>query len=391
MAENPNITLKFGGRCPDCAERHVELPSALPQVGDDFDWLVRDYDSFRRFMLEELAARFPERNRWTPADMEVVLIELLAALLDQLSDMADRVASESFLETSRRPESVRRLLSLIGFDVTTETGFHDDISGTPNPRTKEQKIEHLWRRNPNLMAAAKREGPMAIHTQRRMVTVKDYAARLLDHPLVMRATAWERWSGSWTSIYVAVVLWNNYPLDQEGLLFPEELKGKVNTIHRKHFLPEPMYVNDSPTMRVVLRPYLDTMRMIGQEVFLQDASAVGIKMAISIRVAENYFRSEVRQAVEQAMGTSPGGFFEPGRLDFGEDVYAGDIFQTLMSLDGVENVCLNRFKRFGDQYPDQVNTGIIPLQGLEIAVCDNNPVFPERGFFYLKFSGGRKG
>jgi hypothetical protein len=156
-------------------------------------------------------------------------------------------------------------------------------------------------------------------------------------------------------------------------------------------LPEPMYGNDSPTMRVVLRPYLDTMRMIGQEVFLQDASAVGIKMAISIRVAENYFRSEVRQAVEQAMGTSPGGFFEPGRLDFGEDVYAGDIFQTLMSLDGVENVCLNRFKRFGDQYPDQVNTGIIPLQGLEIAVCDNNPVFPERGFFYLKFSGGRKG
>ena len=41
---------------------------------------------------EELAARFPERRRWTPGDLEVVMVEVMAALLDQLSDMADRVA-----------------------------------------------------------------------------------------------------------------------------------------------------------------------------------------------------------------------------------------------------------------------------------------------------------
>ena len=110
-------------------------------LGDDFDWLVRDYDSFRRFMLEELAARFPERTRWTPADMEVVLVEVLAAVLDQLSDMLDRVATESYLETARRPETVRRLLALIGFDAATAAGLTDEDSGAPNAQSKEQQLE----------------------------------------------------------------------------------------------------------------------------------------------------------------------------------------------------------------------------------------------------------
>ena len=75
MADSPPVELHFRGTCPDCGVREVRLPAALPGVGDDFDWLVRDYDGFRLFMLEELAARFPERRRWTPADLEVVLVD----------------------------------------------------------------------------------------------------------------------------------------------------------------------------------------------------------------------------------------------------------------------------------------------------------------------------
>jgi hypothetical protein len=136
---------------------------------------------------------------------------------------------------------------------------------------------------------------------------------------------------------------------------------------------------------------LEKWRMAGQEVVLEDAVPVAIKMFISIRVQENYFQSEVRNAVRQALGTGPGGFFEPGRLGFGEDLYASDVFQTLMSLDGVENVCLNRFKRLGDSYPDQTDTGRIPLEGLEIAVCVNDPGRPERGYINLTLTGGRRG
>jgi hypothetical protein len=391
MADNPKTKLIFQGRCPDCAERRADLPPPLPAVGDDFDWMVRDFDSFRRFMLEELAARFPERTRWTPADMEVVLVEVLAAVLDQLSDMADRVFMEGFLETARRPESVRRLLGFIGYNAAAAAGLEDDPIGTENGKTKEQKLERLWWQNPVLMNTARQEGPRAIHTQRRMVTLEDYANRLMDHPLVLRARAWSEWSGSWTTIRVAVVLWNDSVLDQEALDYPEEIKERVEDFHLKRELWRPVWEPEPPTIRTALRPYLEAYRMVGQEVVLQDAVPVGIKMSLSIRVADNFFRSEVKHAVQEALGTGPGGFFEPGRLGFGEDIFASDIFQVIMSLDGVENVCLNRFKRLGDQYPDQTNTGQILLEGLEIAVCNNEPANPERGFYNVSFHGGRRG
>jgi len=62
-----------------------------------------------------------------------------------------------------------------------------------------------------------------------------------------------------------------------------------------------------------------------------------------------------------------------------------------MSLDGVDNVCLNLFKRLGNRFPDMSASGHIPLEGLEVAVCDNDPAAPSRGYFRLTLSGGRKG
>jgi hypothetical protein len=65
--------------------------------------------------------------------------------------------------------------------------------------------------------------------------------------------------------------------------------------------------------------------------------------------------------------------------------------QTLMALDGVENVCVNRFKRLGRQFADESARGVIALTGLEIAVCDNDPQRPARGYFRLNLHGGRPG
>lgn len=131
--------------------------------------------------------------------------------------------------------------------------------------------------------------------------------------------------------------------------------------------------------------------MLGQELKLQDADLVGIELALSIRVRDNYFQSEVRRALEEALGRGPTGFFRPGRLRFGEDLHIANIIQTLMALDGVENVCVNRFKRLGSQFADESVGGRIVLTGLEIAVCDNDPAHPERGFFRLTLHGGRAG
>lgn len=392
MAETPLPKLEFEGRCPDCGQRQAELPAVLPEVGDDFNWRARDYDSIRIFMLEELAARFPERNRWTPADLEVVLVEVLATVLDQLSDMADRVAAESYLETARRPETVRRLLNFIGYDAVRRIRLKDDPETQPGHLTAEQKLEQLWVDNPLLMEQARRAGPRSVHNQQRMVSARDYTLRLEEHPIVMRAAAQSHWSGSWITLYATVIFpWPDTRLDDE-ITFGQDLEEAVNGFHEQRGIPVPNWTGmQKPTYRMVLQPFLEAYRMSGYEVILQDAVPIGILIDISISIADSYFQSELRREIENVLSTRPGGFFEPGRLRFGEDLHASDFFQALMSLDGVENVCLNRFKRLGAQYLDQSAQGVIRLDGLEIAVCDNNPLQPDRGFYRLQFKGGRRG
>ena len=392
MAETPLPALNFHGRCPDCGARQVALPSALPLIGDDFNWQARDYDSIRYAMLEELAARFPERTRWTPADLEVVLVEVLATILDQLSDMADRVATESYLETARRPESVRRLLKFIGYDAVRLARLKDEPEFKPNRLTAEQQLDRLWSENPAMMEQARRAGPRSIHDQHRMVTVGDYTARLEEHPIVMRAAAKVRWSGSWMTLRTAVILpWPNTTLDDE-IGFSKEIQEKVAEFHEVRGLNVPDWeATPKPTYRMILRPYLDAYRMTGQEVVLDDAVPVGIILHLSVQLAEGYFQSEVRRAIDTTLSTRPDGFFEPGRLRFGEDLHVSDFFQALMDLDGVENVCVNRFKRMGGQYLDQSTSGRIQLSGLEIAVCNNDTEHPDQGYYHLSLYGGRKG
>ncbi len=391
MAETPIPVLNFEGFCPDCGERKVSLPLPLPRVGDDFDWSVRDYDGFRLFMLEELAARFPERTRWTPADMEVVLAEQLAAMLDQLSDMLDRVAAEAYLATARRPESVRRLLSVIGYDAIRLAQAHGMIDpGEADPVQQRTLLESLWFKEPAAMEYARRAGPREIFTQRRMVTLEDYAHRLEDHPLVLRAAASQQWGGSWFVVRVALINWRNINLDATPPVLSSKLKTAVEIFHAERGLCVPDWAAN-PSFRSILRPYLDAYRMVGQEVLLQDAVPVGISLSISLRVKPEYFQSEVRESARQALGMGPGGFFEPGRLRFGEDLHSSDLVQALMALDGVAHVCVNRFKRIGNQFADQIETGHIELKGLEIAVCDNDPARPERGYYRLVMHGGRLG
>lgn len=392
MADSPPIELRFRGTCPDCGVREVRLPASLADVGDDFDWLVRDYDGFRIFMLEELAARFPERRRWTPADLEVVLVEVMATILDHLSDMADRITAESYLETASRPERVRALLDFIGYDSVAVAKAKDQINGALTGEAALKALEDYWRAHPHAMEQAKRAGPRSIHTQKRMVTADDYAVRLREHPLVQHAHAWSEWSGSWFTIRLAVIAWGNIELDDEGVTYPQDLKEAIINFHESVGIATPnLDVTPQPSVRMIVRPYIDAFRMVGQEVVLQDPVYVGIYLSISVRVASNFFQSEMRHAIEQALGHGPKGFFEPGRRGFGEDLYASDVIEVLMALDGVEQVCLNRFKRIGNQYPNRVDAGFISLDGLEVAVCNNEAGEPEMGYYQLKLQGGRRG
>lgn len=381
MAEQPTPTIVWSGSCPDCARRGVEPPDALPVVGDDFDWQVRDFDGFRAFMLQELMAHYPQRTRWTSADLEVVIVEALAAVLDQLSDMLDRATGEAYLETARRPESVRRLLSFIGYDAVAAAAL--DNPDDPSPGAT---LEQAWRTDPTQMEIARRAGPQQVQQPNRMVTAQDYGAQLATHPVVDGATAWVQWTGSWATVRIAVICRDELMLDAPGLSGDLTLPAALHSFNRAHNLPDVALTPDS-TPRGILAPYLDTYRMAGQEVVLQDAGVIPITMSISVQVNPNYFQSEVRSAIVDGLDQ----FFAPGQRQFGQSLHESDIIKLLTALPGVDDACLNRLKRLGSQFPDDTASGVITIGPTEIVACDNDPARPERGYYQLILHGGLSG
>jgi hypothetical protein len=394
MADAPRSEVVFTSGCPDTGRLVVSgLPRRLPDLGDDFDWSARDYDDLRLFMMEEIAARVPERRQWTPADLEVVIVEALAAALDRLSDFADRVAAEAFLETARRPESVRRLLAFLGHDAAREAFDAGRIAVDParDRAGAEAALERAWAGNAWMMEAARAAGPRRIHEQRRMVTPEDHGRLLEEHPLVRHAAGHAEWGGAWTVVRAAVLPRVDVRLDDAlSAAAVGDLRAAVDDFHDRHGIPRPAWAS-GPTLRSILAPFVERYRMVGRPALLEDAKLVGVAMAISVRVRDNYFQSEVRSAIDVALGRGPGGFFEPGRLPFGGALHLSDVIQVLTSLEGVETVCMNRFKRVGPRWLDQIASGRIALGSLDVPRCDNDPAHPERGYYHLMLAGGRRG
>lgn len=399
MAELPAPILVFDSGCPDCGERRAVLPPPLPGVREDFDWKARDYDSLRLFLMQELAHRFPERRRWTPADMEVVIVELLAAALDRASYALDAVQGERYLATARRPQSVRRLLKLIGYDAAERVRDEalDVLPPPPDGRTetREERLERLWRFDPSQMETARAAGPRLIAEQRRMVTLEDHQTVISAHPLVSRAQARLVWTGAWNTILVSALLDADRSLD-EPLPLPgggaeaDLLWKRIEKFHHDQNIPLP---NDggAATPRHLLRALIELRRMIGSEVFLEDAKPAPVTFTLSIRAKPGFFRSEMKQALADVFSADEGGFFEPGRLDFGDDLFASDIIEAAMAVDGVAVACLNRFKRVGSGWPDRSAQGFIPIADDEYVRCLNVRGEPQKGYFRLIVNGGETG
>lgn len=398
MAELAAPDLRFQGGCPDCGERAAVLPLPIPGVNDDFDWRVRDYDSFRLAMMQELAARFPERHRWTAADVEVVIVELLAAALDRASHALDRIQAERYLDSARRPQSVRRLLRLIGYDATRDLPMAERAGKSPGALAA--AIEQRWRDFPSEMERARLDGPRRIAVQERMVTLADHAAMLEAHPLVARARARLVWTGAWATILVSTLLEDDLPLDRalhvpppDGAETPNairtELWDEIVAFHEAADIPRPP-IDGRLSGRRLLRGMIEQYRMLGTEVMLEEAKGAPITFTLSVRARPGYFRSELRQALAQVFAADQGAFFEPGRLGFGEALYASDVIDAAMRVEGVAVACLNTFRRVGKGFEDQSADGVIRVAGDEFIRCANDGRHPENGTFRIVVNGGER-
>jgi hypothetical protein len=112
------IGFGFKVECPtpfDCASAPVCPPRA--EVPPQIDYLARDYESFRRLMLDRLALTVPGWTERSAADVGVTLVDLLAYGADNLSYRQDAIATEAYLNTARRRISVRRHARLVDYHL----------------------------------------------------------------------------------------------------------------------------------------------------------------------------------------------------------------------------------------------------------------------------------
>ncbi len=99
----------------DCKVETVCPPPAFPAPA--IDYMARDYESFRRLMLDRLSVTLADGG-WksrSAADLGVALVESVAYVADHLAYYQDAVAAEAYLDTARTRTSVRRHARLLDY------------------------------------------------------------------------------------------------------------------------------------------------------------------------------------------------------------------------------------------------------------------------------------
>ncbi len=232
----------------------------------------------------------------------------------------------------------------------------DAFDGVRNPMPAAGGVE------PEDVEAVRRDAPQAFRTQERAVTAADYAAAAERRPDVQRAAATFRWTGSWHTVFVTPDRFGGGPVD-----------AAFGTRLRRH---------------------LERFRMAGYDLEVTAPRYVPLDIALHICVAEGYFRSDVRRAVERVLSSrvlpdGALGLFHPDNFTFGQPVYLSRVVAAAQAVEGVDSVRADRFQRMTDSDPVSLAEGVVPIGGLEIAQLANNPNFRERGRLELGVGGGK--
>jgi hypothetical protein len=112
-----SIPFKFRPGCfnLNCAPGWDASPP--PQDEPAIDYLARDYDSFRHVLIASMMQRVPGWQPTSEADLDQVLIDLIAADADELADYQDRVMNEAYFATARKRVSLARYARLMDYHI----------------------------------------------------------------------------------------------------------------------------------------------------------------------------------------------------------------------------------------------------------------------------------
>lgn len=129
----------------DCKPQYECIPEQIAQP--EINYLAKDYASFRQLMLDRMAVLMPQWKERNPADLGIVLVELLAYAGDYLSYQQDAVATEAYLGTARKRISVRRHARLVDYFMhdgcNARTWLHVNVAeGVSNLKLKRKVNEN---------------------------------------------------------------------------------------------------------------------------------------------------------------------------------------------------------------------------------------------------------
>ena len=81
------------------------------------DYLARDFDSIKHVLINAMRARVPGWEPTSEADLDMVVLDLIAADADELCDFQDRVMQEAYLGLARKRVSLARHARLMDYHI----------------------------------------------------------------------------------------------------------------------------------------------------------------------------------------------------------------------------------------------------------------------------------
>jgi hypothetical protein len=143
-----------------------------------------------------------------------------------------------------------------------------------------------------------------------------------------------------------------------------------------------------------IRDSVERYRMAGYDLEVDAPRFVSLEIEIHACVKSDYFRSDVKAALldifsNRVLPDGRRGVFHPDKFTFGQTVWLSPLYAAAQAVDGVASVQITVFHRQGQDDPKPLQDGFLPMGRLEIARCDSDPNFAERGVFRLTVGGGK--
>jgi hypothetical protein len=227
--------------------------------------------------------------------------------------------------------------------------------------------------DPETIEQVRELAPQAFHTELyRAVTADDWALAAQRLPDVAGAVATHRWTGSWTTIFVAVD-----PRDRADLV--DLPNGRTRLL---------------PAFEQEVHAFLARYRIAGYDIELRPPQFAPLDVAVEVCAKRGYFRTDVAQAVRDALSArvlpdGALGLFHRRNFTFGQPVYLSRLYAAIERVEGVDSSAVRKLARFGQPPAGELERGVLRVGPWEIARLDNDPSFQEHGVLTVTALGGK--